>query len=132
VQPEYYGLMAFAQLTPAGSRIAAVSGMPAGLYAWAVRTPQRQTHVVVTNVTGSASAVTIRAPGASGVATVEALKADSGELTASAGITLGGQRLSASTGQLTGPHVTTTVHPLKGGYDVTVPPASAVIVTFTR
>ena len=34
VQPEYYGMMAFAQLTPPGSRILSVTPMPNGLLAW--------------------------------------------------------------------------------------------------
>jgi hypothetical protein len=130
VQPEYYGLLAFARLTPPGSRMLQVSSMPAGMYAWAVRTPQGRTHVVVTNVGGAASTVTIRATGASGPATVEALSAASGGLQASSGVTLGGQSISASTGQLSGKLVTTTVQPTYGGYELSVPAASAEIVTF--
>ena len=129
VQPEYYGMLAFAQLTPPGSKMLRVTAGGDGLYAWAVRTPARQTHVVVTNVTGRPSIVAISTAGASGPATVEALRSKSGGLAASSGITLGGQTLSQSTGELTGKLITRTVHSSGGAYHLTVPPASAEIVT---
>ncbi len=129
VEPEYYGLLAFAQLTPPGSRILTVSDTTKDLYAWAVRTPHDQTHVVLTNVGTAAAAVAVKASGATGRATVEALKA-AGGLKASSGVTLGGQRISPSTGQLSGRLVTTNVSARKGVYEVTVPAASAEIVTF--
>ena len=53
-----------AQLTPPGSHILRVSQANNGLLTWAVRTPQRQTHIVVTNVGSSAVTVAIRAAGA--------------------------------------------------------------------
>ena len=129
VQPEYYGLLTFAKLTPPGSRILKVSEAKSGLYTWAVRTPQGQTHVVVTNVGAAAAAIAVRATGARGSATVEALKA-SGGLSASSGVSLGGQTISPSTGQLTGRLVTATVDLKKGAYDITVPAGSAEIVSF--
>jgi hypothetical protein len=129
VQPEYYGLLAFAQLTPPGSRILRVSAMTNGLFAWADRTPQGQRHVVLTNVGSGAASVAVKASGVSGSATVEALRA-SGGLKATSGVTLGGQTISPQTGQLTGPLVTASVSPRHGAYDITVPAASAEIVTF--
>jgi hypothetical protein len=130
VEPEYYGLLAFAQLTPPGSRILSVSAPGDGLLTWAVRTPQGQTHVVVTNVGSAAVTVAIHASGASGNATVETLRAASGGLSAQSGTTLGGQTVSPETGKLSGRNVTATVHPKSGAYSVTVPAASAQIVTF--
>jgi glycosyl hydrolase family 79 len=129
VQPEYYGLLAFAKLTPPGSRILKVSTVKSDLYAWAARTPQGQTNVVITNVGSAPASFAVKAAGASGKATVEALKA-SGGLSAATGVTLGGQTLDPETGQLSGRLVTATVTPQKGAYDVTVPAASAQIVTF--
>ena len=129
VQPEYYGLLAFAKLTPPGSRILQVSAVKSGLYAWAARTPQGQTNVVITNVGRAPASFAVKAAGVSGKATVEALKA-SGGLSASTGVTLGGQTIDPQTGQLTGRRVTTTVSPHKGAYDVTVPAATAEIVSF--
>jgi hypothetical protein len=130
VQPEYYGLLAFAQLTPPGSHILNVSSTPSGLYTWAVRTPQGQTHVVVTNVTAGTTTVGVRAAGAQRTASMQVLHAASGGLRAEGGISLGGQTISPSTGQLTGKPVTTTVKASHGTYDVKVAPASAVILTF--
>jgi len=132
VQPEYYGLMAFAQLTPPGSHLLQASSMPAGLYAWAAWTPRGQTNVVVTNVSAATTTVQIRAAGARGAATVEDLRAMSGGLQSAGRVTLGGQALSQSTGQLTGTPVTTTVHSSHGAYDVKVPAASAAIITFAH
>ena len=130
VQPEYYGLVAFAKLTPPGSRLLKVSAMPSGLYAWAARTPQGQTHVVVTNVGAAARTVAIGATGARGAATVQTLRANSGSLWASKGVTLGGQAIAADTGALSGTPVAKPVRSSRGGYDVTVAPASAAIITF--
>jgi hypothetical protein len=130
VEPEYYGLLEFAQLTPPGSRILSVSTLSDGLLDWAVRTPQGQTHVVITNVGSSAVNVALHVAGVSGNATAEALQAASGGLTAETGVTLGGQRVSQATGKLTGALVTKTVRPKAGAYPVTVAPASAEILTF--
>jgi hypothetical protein len=130
VEPEYYGLLAFAQLTPPGSRILSVSKLPDGLLDWAVRTPKGQTHVIVTNPGSSTVSVAIHASGAGGNATVETLRAASGGLSAQSGITLGGQKVSPQTGKLSGRNVTATVHPKSGAYSITVPAASAQIVTF--
>jgi hypothetical protein len=132
VQPEYYGLLAFAKLTPPGSRLLRVSETPGGLYAWAVRTPHGQTSVVLTNVTASAATVGVQAAGVRGAGTVEVLRAASGGLWATGGITLGGQAISTHTGQLSGTPVTKTVHSSDGAYDVAVPAASAAIVTFAH
>ncbi len=129
VQPEYYGMLAFAQLTPPGARMLQVTGSPAGVYAWAVHTPQGQTHVVVTNVTSYPQSTALEVAGARGSATVETLKAGSGGLSARAGVTLGGQKLSPSTGELIGTRVTATVHFRHGAYHVRVAPASAAIIT---
>lgn len=130
VQPEYYGLLAFAQMTPPGSRMLRVSTMPAGLYAWAVRTPQHQTHVVVTNVGNHSATMAIRPPAPAGRATVETLRAASGGLRASRNVTLGGQTVSPSTGNLTGRAIRANVNLSHGAYLVRVAPASAAIVTF--
>jgi hypothetical protein len=130
VQPEYYGLLAFAKLTPPGSRLLKVSQTPGGMFSWAVRTPRGQTTVVLTNVTAGAATVAVQGAGARGAATVQILRASSGALQATGGITLGGQSISPRTGQLTGTPATTKISSLHGAYNVTVPAASAAIVTF--
>jgi hypothetical protein len=133
VQPEYYGMLAFANLTPPGSRILGVSDLDAaGLLAWAVETPQHTEHVVVTNVAGYAQRVAIDAAGTSGAATTEVLKDSSDTLTATTGVTLGGQTISPQTGQLTGTPVSSAVKPNHGAYDLKIAPATATILTVNR
>jgi hypothetical protein len=130
VDPEYYGLMAFAQLTPPGSKMLSVGRMPTGLYAWADRTPQGQEHVVVTNVGSAPSSVAIPAPRSAGAAIVETLSAGAGGLSATGGVRLGGQKISPQTGALTGPLVTKSVSLKNGAYNLTVARDSAAILTF--
>lgn len=129
VQPEYYGLLAFARLTPPGSRLLQVSHMPTGTYAWADLTPEHERHIVVTNVTRARRKVVIRCSGARGPAAVTVLVAKSGGLAADTGVKLGGQTISRSTGQLSGTPSVRTVKVVNGTYAVTIPSASAVIVT---
>jgi len=131
VQPEYYGLLAFAQLTPPGSRILRLPALGAGLLAWAVRTPAGQTHVVVTNVGSSAQSLALRVPGARGAASVRTLAAKSGGLLATGAVSLGGQTVSPLSGALVGRTMAATVRPLGGAYEITVAPASAEILTVT-
>ena len=128
VQPEYYGMMAFAQLTPPGSRILSVLTPPSGLLVWAVRTPKRTINVVVTNITKSPKRVAVQAAGATGPATAEALASPAGGLASTTGVTLGGQTISPHTGQLSGTRVRSKVRPHQGNYDITVAPASATIL----
>jgi hypothetical protein len=132
IQPEYYGLVAFAKLTPPGSHILQVSPLPAGLYAWAVRTPEGQTHVVVTNVGGNAETVGLEIAGVRGGATKETLRTGSGRLRDTGQVTLGGQTISPETGKLTGTPVTRPLPSSDGTYNVTVAPASATIITFNH
>ncbi|HET9094554.1 MAG TPA: hypothetical protein VFN36_05655 [Solirubrobacteraceae bacterium] len=127
VQPEYYGLLAFAQLTPPGSRMLRTGALPNGLYAWADRTPQGQMHVVITNVGPAPRRVSLR--GGAGPGSVETLTGGAGGLAATGGVRLGGRALSEQTGQLDGPAVTQTVSPHAGVYTVTVAPASATVLT---
>ncbi|HEX3617629.1 MAG TPA: hypothetical protein VHU61_13880 [Solirubrobacteraceae bacterium] len=133
VQPEYYGMLAFARLTPPGSRILGVTPLSTdGLLAWAVETPQHTEHVVVTNVAAYPQQVAIQAAGTKGPATTEVLKDASDTLTATTGVTLGGQTLSPQTGELTGTPVTTRVKKRGGAYDLDIAPASATILTVAR
>jgi hypothetical protein len=129
VQPEYYGMLAFAQLTPPGSRILSVSTLSSGLLAWAVRTPEHTINIVVTNLASSAQGATIQVAGANGPAATEALTSPAGSLAATSGVTLGGQTISPETGQMTGTPVSAQVTPHDGIYDITVAPASATILS---
>lgn len=132
VSPIYYGMLAFARAVPAGSRLEALSGkQPAQLRRWAVRTPSGQTNVVLINEGSTGQELSLRVPGARGVATITRLQAAS--LTSTAGVTLGGQSFGArtSTGQLAGVSAPARLRPSQGYYTLSVPPASAAIVSLS-
>jgi hypothetical protein len=132
VEPDYYGLLMFAQAAPAGAHLLSLSGTTTGVVrAWASQSPDGTDRVVVINTSARGAAVPfgVTVPGATATATLEALSAPN--LTATAGITLGGQSFGASTatGLLTGALATPSVSPTNGGYSFDVPPASAVLLT---
>jgi hypothetical protein len=129
VQPEYYGLRAFADVAPAGSRLLSISKPgAAGGYQFATRAPDGSEHVVLTNTGATARTLSVRATGTHGAGSVSLL--DAGSLTATGGTTLGGQRLSATTGQLSGTaHTTAVPRTAAGVYQVVVPAHAAAILT---
>jgi hypothetical protein len=129
VEPEYYGLLTFAQAAPAGSRLLRISdpGLP-GIYQFAVRAPGGVERVVLTNVTSVARALDITASGTRGNGSLSMLRARS--LSATGGATLAGQRISERTGQLAGTlRVTPVRRGTSGVYAVRVPADSAAILT---
>jgi hypothetical protein len=132
VEPEYYGLLMFAQAAPPGSRILRLSGPgTTALRAWATRGPDGRTRVVLINDSATRSATiaiqTAIPAAATGAASLERLQAPS--LSTNRAVTLGGASFgkSTATGQLQ-PH-TTTVRRTQTGYLVTVHPASAALLT---
>jgi hypothetical protein len=131
VQPEYYGLLTFADAAPAGSRLLQISDP--GLthfYQFAVRAPNRSERVVLTNVGSVARTVGVAASGTRGTGSLFLLSATS--LSATAGTTLAGQRLSSRTGQLTGTPSLTLVTPnSRGVYAVRVPAHAAAVLTLS-
>ena len=131
VHPEYYGMMMFAQAAPAGSRLLKLGTIaPEGVKVWATRARDGVIHVVVINKRQSGSEfLRLRIAGAHGAAAVEQLRAPS--LRSTTGVTLGGQTFGAttSTGVLAGPAQQQTVTSSSGGYGVTVPAASATMLT---
>ncbi len=127
-QPEYLGLLAFAQAAPTGSHFLHVSTSVPGLDAWAAQTPGGRVHVVLINVSSAARTAAVAVAGAgSAAATVSRLSAAG--LSATSGVTLGGQKISANTGLLSGSPSTATIQQTHGVYPVTVPAASAAILT---
>jgi len=133
VNPEYYGLLMFAQAAPAGSHLLAVSGTSgiSTLRAWATRTPSGQTHVVLINDdTVHPQNVSLRMPGSAGAATVERLEAPSAASTT--GVTIGGRTFGSqtTTGLLTGASQVERLVASGGTYQVSLPAGSAAMLTF--
>ena len=99
VRPVYYGLQLFAQATPPGARLLAVSqrGADAGLSVWATRAPDHRVRVVVINKSRSRrKTVTVTLPsGAGTTATVERMLAPSAA--AKRGVSLGARSYGATT-----------------------------------
>jgi hypothetical protein len=124
-------MMMFAQAAPPGSRLLKLgTKTPQGVKVWATRAKDGVIRVVVINKRQSGSQfLRLRVAGAHGVAAVEQLRAPS--LRSTTGVTLGGQTFGAetSTGVLAGPAEQHTVAPSGGGYPVTVPAASATMLT---
>jgi hypothetical protein len=131
VEPEYYGLLAFADVAPAGSHLLRISNPGlAHFYQFAVRAPDGSERIVLTNVGSGARTIGVSASGHHGTGTVSLLSAKS--LSATGGTTLAGQSLSSSTGQLTGRPRYTLVKPnTKGVYAVRVPAHAAAILTLS-
>lgn len=130
VEPEYYGMLMFAQAAPAGSRLLSVTETRGGqVKAWATRTADGTLRVVAINDGGGARTVAIRVPAPHGGGTVERLKAP--RLTSRGGVTLGGQSFGASTttGLLAGRQGTVAVRPAGDDYVIKVPAGSAVLLT---
>jgi hypothetical protein len=133
VTPEYYGLLMFAQAAPPGSRLLRASGVTGDstLRAWATRTPTGQVHVVLINdATNHRQDVSLRLRGKKGAATVERLKAPS--VGSTSGVTIGGQTFGSqtATGKLPGRFRLETLAPSGGTYSVSLPAASAAMLTF--
>jgi hypothetical protein len=131
VHPEYYGMMMFAQAAPAGSRLLKLgTKTPHGVKIWATRARDGVIHLVVINKRPSGSQfLRLRVAGAHGAAAVEQLRAPS--VRSTGGVTIGGQTFGAetTTGVLAGPAEHHTVASSGGGYPVTVPAASATMLT---
>jgi hypothetical protein len=135
VHPIYYGALLFAHAAPAGSRLVHVSlGGPPQLHGWATLGPGSVRHVVLLNdSTKDGAHVVVRAARGilgAGPAQLERLRAPS--VAARDDITLGGRSFGAatSTGVLP-PALNDPVRARGGGYRVTLPPASAAVLTFT-
>ena len=129
VNPDYYGMLLFAQAAPAGSHLLDVAGASSSLRAWATHARDGHTRVVLINDSRHTRQVAVRLPGGHGEGTLERLLAPS--IRATSGVTLGGQTFGAATttGQLPGPPQTQAVTPHGRSYGISVPPASAALLT---
>ncbi|MGA2928605.1 MAG: glycosyl hydrolase family 79 C-terminal domain-containing protein [Solirubrobacteraceae bacterium] len=129
VEPEYYGLWMFAQGAPAGSRLLQTSSADTAVRVWATRAADGTIRITLINDDqATAHRAAVHVAGARGAASVERLLAPGAGATT--GVTLGGQSLSqTTTGQPVGPFSTTTITPSGGTYQVSLPPASAALLT---
>jgi Glycosyl hydrolase family 79 C-terminal beta domain len=129
VRPEYYGLLLFAQAAPPGSHLLGVAGASGPLRAWATHARDGRTRVVLINDSERRRQIVVRLPASHREATLESLLAPS--LRATSGVTLGGQSFGAATttGQLAGAPQTKAVTPHGRSYTVSLPPASAALLT---
>lgn len=130
VHPEFYGLLMFARAAPAGSHLVDVAGAPPpGVKVWATTGPDHAERIVVINKLSRRSiTLPLRVPAARGPAVTEALRGRS--LFASSAVSLGGQTFgeATTTGKLAAPD-TTTLTASGGVFSVTVPAASATLLT---
>src|SRR5258708_38859449 len=123
--------MLFAEGLPPGAQLLPVSTGPAGLVkVWATRSQDFQTRVVLINKDPTQSAtVQVQVPGFTKVAHLERLSAP--DVFSTDGVMLGGQSFGdeTSTGTLPRSPQTELVSPVLGSYRVTLPPASAALLT---
>jgi len=131
VHPEYYGMLMFAQAFPPGAQLLHTSASPSGpVKVWATRDSSFHTRVVLINKDpANTYSVTLQVSGMSSSAQLERLLAPA--VSSTDGVTLGGQSFGdeTSTGVLPAPPQTETVTPTLGQYTITLPPASAAMLT---
>jgi hypothetical protein len=131
IAPEYYGLLMFAQAAPIGSRLLRLSGATAGLLkSWGTRAPDGTIRIILINKDVARTRVAVvRVPGTPAAATLMRLRAPS--IAANAGVTFGGQSFDAETdsGTLQGVTGADAVKPSHSEYVISLPPASAAMLT---
>jgi hypothetical protein len=129
VHPEYYGMLLFAQAFPPGAQMLPVTAPSGPVKIWATRSTTSRIRVVLINKSTSSSAnVQLTVPSSGGSASLEWLRASS--VSARKGITLGGQGFGTSTASGTLRRLRTTPIVASGGvYTISLPPASAVLLT---
>ncbi len=130
IEPEYYGLMMFSRAAPPGSQLLGTSSGSQVIRAWATRAPDRKVRIVLINTdTKHAHAASVHVSGAPVPASLKRLLAPSAS--ASTGVTLGGQSFATPTytGLLTGAPLTTPIGASAGAYSVSLPAASAAMLT---
>jgi hypothetical protein len=128
VHPDYYGMLMFARGFPAGARLEPVREPAGPVTVWATLAPDGHTRVTLINKDSHPHRVELQLPPSSAPAELEWLRAPS--VSATGGVTLGGQSFGAETG--TGALGAPQVHPvaqLFGSYSIELPPASAALLT---
>ncbi len=129
VHPEYYGMLMFAQAFPPGAQLLPVTAPAGPVKIWATRSPTGRTRIVLINKsTTTITHVQLQVPGSGGNASLDWLQAPSASSTT--GVTLGGRTFGTAsrTGQLPPAH-TVSITATQGSYSLTLPAASAVLLT---
>ena len=131
VRPEYYGLLMLAQAAPPGARLLSLtrSGSPE-VRAWATRAPDGRIRLVLINDDiWHSHVVSVRLPERGSQATLQRLTAPTAW--ARSGVALGRQSFGAhtQTGNLPRARLGRALAASPGGYLVTLPAASAAMVT---
>jgi hypothetical protein len=134
VHPLYYGALLFAQAAPAGSRLLRVTySGPRDLHGWATAGPGRARHVVLLNDSLTDNAVVaVQGPRrVLGSAPAELARLSAPSIRSTGDVTLGGRSFGTATdsGRLR-PAVADPVRARRGVYRVTVPAASAAVLSF--
>jgi hypothetical protein len=134
VGPWYYGALMFTRAAPAGSRLLRVAGGgQATTRVWATLGRDHLVRVLVINDSiGAGARVLVHNPPDYGrrPGTLELLRARSAYATH--GLSLGGRSFGATTTGALRPPITRSVHRRGGVYAVTLPPASAGLLTLAR
>jgi hypothetical protein len=133
VEPDYYGMEFFARAAPPGSRLLALraSDWP-HLQAWATRSADGTIRAVLLDTSAhQAAEVNLSTPLRADQATVQQLRGPSLAATGGAGVTLAGQHFAreSRTGRMVGRLQEPVLHGSGGRFQVTLAPASAVLVT---
>jgi len=129
VNPEYYGLLMFAQGAPAGSHLVAASSANPQVRVWATRAADGSIRVTLINDSlTSTQPVVIAVNGTRSPGSFERLIAPSPSATS--GVMIGGQSFGrTTTGVLPQPPGGTPIFPVRGQYSLELPPASAALLT---
>jgi hypothetical protein len=131
VAPEYYGLLLFAQAAPVGSRLIGLRGAPgASLHVWATLTAGGVVRIVAINDGSASRRLAVTVPGGIGAGTLERML---GRIHGGGRVSLGGRSFgfSTATGVLAGRSHSEVVKPVGPAYEITVPGASAALLTVT-
>jgi hypothetical protein len=128
VHPDYYGMLMFTQAAPTVSRLLNVTAPAGPVKVWATSGPGGVTRIVLINKSLTDGQEVQLSMAGAGAASVEWLRAPSASATS--GVTLGDKTFGSetTTGDL-GAMRTGTIYPFLGTYSVTLPPASAVMLT---
>ncbi len=137
VHPEYYGMLMFAEAFPSGAQLLPITTPAGPVKVWATTAPgpiasavTSVTRVLLINKdVASPRQVTLQVPGAGSTpASLEWLLAP--RVTATSGVTLGSRGFGAATTTGTlAPAQTQAISASGGAYSITLPPASAVLLT---